>query len=205
MNGGRNIQRRKPEASRVSEQSVRSELMWQVRTLVASNRKQSGILNLGDLGRQWLTYRIEWEAGKWAETTALEMPENQKHLLGRTLPLGPWPWCPRLWCWTPRWPRTQWLGHHRGPCGCGWHRFSPALHSEGHVLWTTDPGDVLQGWSEAHAYTLTSEGRETVNGNVQILLWEGDLTSHQNTQDCGVCSMRRRHLCFPVTNEHVCH
>lgn len=67
-------------------------LMTTVRTVGCKQQKAVRDFKLkGVFGRQWLAYSLKWEAGKWAETTALEMAGNQKHLVGRTLPLGSWP------------------------------------------------------------------------------------------------------------------
>lgn len=87
---GENIQQKKPGVSRVSKQSVHSEpTCRQSGLLVASSRKQLGIVNLK--GTFWeAVVRIEWEGGLLAETTALEMAGNQKHLFGKTMPLGSW-------------------------------------------------------------------------------------------------------------------
>lgn len=63
--------------------------MTTVRVVGRSNRKQLGVLNFkGVFGRQWLAYRIEWEVGK---LVFLEMAGSQKHLVGKTMPLGSWP------------------------------------------------------------------------------------------------------------------
>lgn len=119
------------------------------------------------------------------------MAGNQKHLFGKTMPLGSWTWCPCFWSRLCADPRTLWLGH---PLGCGVRRFSPALPSL-----DRRPRGFFQGWAESHVYALMSGGGETIHGNVQILPWEGRPHLSPEHAGRGRLQHRRGQACFPVT------